>query len=147
MGKTVAIIGLMGLMGLAVMGCAEYWNNPTPGPTRFRYPTRAPTPTIDKDAACLRDAKCASERRDWLSSAVGPCGRLIENQAAFDYDWTTGPGGRFDGVQVQTSGQQIRYYGSNLRFQNGFGAWQRMNYTCLFDPIEDQVLYVEVEPW
>ncbi len=148
MGKIIAVVGVMALVGLSialiVVGVNDKSSSEKPKIEVRATPTRPPTPIVNKDDQCLKDAQCASERRDWLRAAVGPCGRMIENQSAYDYKWTTGPGERFSGVEVQPSGQQIMYYGSNVRFQNAFGAWQRMNYTCLFDPIEKQVLYIKV---
>jgi hypothetical protein len=42
----------------------------------------------------------------------------------------------------QTKGT-LTYVGDDLKFQNGFGAWAQMTYSCIFDPATKTVLPVE----
>ncbi len=111
-------------------------------------PTRVPTPEISKDEQCLREPGCAADNDDWLFDAGYDCGRQIENLAAYDYDWINSRvDRRFDQLMVQSDQKSILYLGDYVRFQNGFGAWQRMSYSCKYDPINQRVLDVAVQPY
>ena len=36
------------------------------------------------------------------------------------------------------------YEGSSIKFQNGFGAWQQMYYSCYYNPDDSEVVQVVV---
>lgn len=40
----------------------------------------------------------------------------------------------------------LSYVGDKVEFQNGFGAYQAMNYTCDYDPVHKRVLGVWAKP-
>ena len=102
--------------------------------------------SLDKDRACLRDADCIAENAGWRIDAEVHCKRVVENRAKNTHRWTDGWGERkFSRVAIQPpSYESAKYSGSAVEFQNGFGAWQRMAYTCSYDPINEQVLDVDV---
>lgn len=141
--STVALIVVIGIIG-ALSGDSNY---SSPQSTNQR-PLSTPTPALSKDEQCLRDKGCAADRTDWMSEAEVYCGRRIENLARYSYEWTDGwleP--KFDRLIVAFDHSSILYQGSKVRFQNGFGAWQRMQYNCRYDPINDRVLDVEAHPY
>ena len=107
-----------------------------------------PTPSLSKDEACLRDADCIGDKSSWRIEAEISCSPHIENQAAYSHEWTDGwADPKFSRFATQFDGKAIRYSGDKLKFQNGFGAWQRMSYSCLYDPINERVLDVNVVPF
>lgn len=107
-----------------------------------------PTPNLSKDEACLRDADCIRDKTSWQSRAEIYCGRYIEDQALYSHEWTDGwAESKFSRFATELDGKAIRYFGDKLKFQNGFGAWQRMSYSCLYDPINERVLDANVAPF
>ena len=40
----------------------------------------------------------------------------------------------------------LTYFGDQIQFQNGFGAWQNMIYQCDYDPVNKKLLNVKVYP-
>ena len=60
------------------------------------------------------------------------CPSHIESLAKYDYDWTDGLGYKFERSADLGSGV-VRYTGNNVKFQNGFGAWLIMDYSCDLD--------------
>lgn len=92
----------------------------------------------NKDAECLLDLKCAGDKFTAESNAY--CRGLLEDNAASiaKWDFKIGEGGFFDFLfdkfrWADSSHQQIIYIGNKAKFQNGFGAWQRVGYSCSFD--------------
>ncbi len=78
--------------------------------------------------------------------ATRPCQRVIEQLAKYDYEWTDGwLGTKFGSFawKDRKSGV-LTYFGSEIKFQNGFGAWQKMNYACDYDPKTETVLDVRI---
>ena len=89
----------------------------------------AATSNLSKDKECMRNAKCAIYKTSWTASADVYCHSHIENYAKYDYDWTDGwAESKFDRIVVQANCEAIQYMDSSLKFQNGFGAWQRMGF-------------------
>ncbi len=91
-----------------------------------------------KDALCIIDLQCASEK--FTAAANAYCrGQLkIEARTISKWDFQIGDGGFFDLIfdkirWADDSKQQIIYIGNNAKFQNEFGAWERMGYSCSFD--------------
>ena len=97
--------------------------------------------------ACRRDAQCWGEKYDLDAQFV--CGPLIERRALYAHQWTEGLGGKKftnwywagasdDGI--------IEYRGSRLKFQNAFGVWAPMVYSCKYNTMTEEVISVEVTP-
>lgn len=96
---------------------------------------------------CVQDIECAKNRIDWSNSAESRCPSEIEDKARYDYRWTDGVlGDKFEWVRVSPAGTYLIYSGEELQFQNRFGAWERMSYSCSYDPLTGDVLWVRVEP-
>ena len=112
----------------------------------------SPTPTSVtsvSDRECLRDLDCAVGRDDWFNSADAHCPRHIEDLARYDFEWTDGwLDSKFDRVALQIDRQAaIRVIGDKMRMQNQYGAWQRMEYWCILDPITKEVLDADLFPY
>ncbi|MCR9090869.1 MAG: zinc ribbon domain-containing protein [Proteobacteria bacterium] len=88
------------------------------------------------------DAQCwFSEHSVDLTIACKP---EIARRAQYQYEWTHGfLGQAFDRFTVRDDGR-IRAFGDKVKFQNGFGAWQNMSYSCTFDPEGNEVIAVTV---
>ncbi len=88
----------------------------------------------ERDLSCRQDIQCWDERH--IAGATAVCQDLIERTAQYDYEWTDGllehkfQSWRWDN---QTEGT-IAYTGDLVKFQNVFGAWQRVTYSCYYDP-------------
>ena len=93
------------------------------------------------DAECLQDRECSSDNVDWYVDAQVRCQPMIEQQARYGDRWGTGGGDRmWDAITVNAPDYKtLRYRGTNVEFQNGIGAWQRMNYSCFYDPVNKVV--------
>jgi predicted nucleic acid-binding Zn-ribbon protein len=95
-----------------------------------------------REQACQTDIKCIGEKYE--SSIFSPCSRLIERYAKYQFKWD---GIRFSryawGNNEKTT---IKYSGDAVQFQNGFGAWQNMIYSCSYDPAANKVTDVAVTP-
>lgn len=78
------------------------------------------------------------------SNAVFPCRQAIQRQANWGHEWTDSMMRPvFLRSRVMPNGNTV-YTGNELRFQNGFGAWRQMTYTCEYDHSGDRVIAVEV---
>ena len=103
-----------------------------------------PDPEI-AEAACRRDIQCWGD--DNLLSATFACETLIERMARYDFEWTDGwlepKFSHFRWHDIDRS--TVTFIGDKIKFQNGFGAWQRVAYECDYDPDADQVLDIRIE--
>ena len=100
----------------------------------------------EPDTECLQDPDCVAGKTNWMTDADNYCAPYIESWAAYDYRWTDGwLDSKFDRVGViPPKYETLRYTGSEIQFQNGFGAWMRQNYECVYDPINKNVVSVDV---
>ena len=144
----LSIIGLLFIIGLCVGP-----QQPQPGSAtapakspRVKYdpdkpkildhsyrPPKAEKQAVEK-AACRENLKCWGMKHN--ADAILNCIPLIERLAKYGYEWTDSLlGTKFDAYQWKNrhAGTLI-YSGDKVKFQNGFGAWQRMNYWCSYDP-------------
>lgn len=87
-----------------------------------------------KDTICRNDLRCWGDKHQM--GATFACQPLIEQRARYSYEWTDGWLGskltqfRWKDRKVGT----LSYYGDKVKFQNGFGAWQRVAYWCHYNP-------------
>ena len=83
-----------------------------------------------------------------MSSADVYCKPEIENQATNNFEWTDGfltP--MFEKIAFSTlAPHAVTYIGTQVKFQNGFGAWTIMRYACVWDPDSKKVITVLVAP-
>ena len=99
-----------------------------------------------QDRLCKTDLECWGEKH--ALSATFASQKIIEKHAKYQFEWTDG----WLGVKMSRfrwknkSRQTLTYFGDQIKFQNGFGAWQNMTYQCDYDPINEKVLDVRVYP-
>lgn len=59
---------------------------------------------------------------------------MIESKLRYRHEWTDGfLGEKFDRAMLYQPGRTIIYHGNELRAENGFGAWQKVRYFCVWD--------------
>lgn len=106
-------------------------------------PEEDPQAKADRLAECEKDLHCWAEehRIDMLVA----CEPIIEQQAKYSFEWVKGV--KYPYISWHDKENAIiAYKGDSLRFQNGFGAFQRMNYGCYYDTLNQQLVDVVVEP-
>lgn len=139
--KKVVSVGFLGLL-LAIVG----WSLmalPTPAPTPEAM-TQQAMETTQKNEACRKDLDCWSGR--YKDDAQMACYPLIEEHARYDYEWDSWYRPDFSKVVWKKKPEGIlAYWGEDIKFQNGFGAWRRMTYWCIYDPKSEKAS-VEVNP-
>lgn len=95
---------------------------------------------------CKLDIQCWGDKHSFR--AISVCKDLIERNAKYSFKWTDGvleP--KLSRFRWKNKEQlTLTYFGDKVQFQNGFGAWQNMIYQCDYDPINEKVLSVKVEP-
>ena len=101
----------------------------TPSPTPIPKPTDSSTKSTtvrekSKDDKCLEDRECASDKSDWYIDAHVRCEPLIAQYAKYDIRWGSGWGDKmWSRITIRAPGYKtLRYMGSNVEFQNVFGA-------------------------
>ena len=97
---------------------------------------------LEMFAGCRGDAECWNKKH--FLDADLKCARLVESWAKYDYEWTDGwTEKKFDlwGWADRDVGI-LRYTGEQIKFQNGFGAWQRMYYVCDYNTETEQAVAV-----
>ena len=97
-----------------------------------------------EEVACRFDLQCWGDKHSLR--ATRPCQLAIENLALYDYEWTDGwLGTKFDRFAWKDrKAGTLAYRGSEIKFQNVFGAWQRLSYWCDYDPNTQTVLDARV---
>jgi hypothetical protein len=87
------------------------------------------------DAACRQDVACWS--KPFLIDAEVKCARKVENLAQYQYEWTNSIFGEskfLDPVWTDANHKTFVLAGHAIKMQNGFGAWKKVAYLCVFDP-------------
>ena len=94
---------------------------------------------------CRSDLQCWGQKHSYR--AATPCRLAIERLALYDYEWTDGWGAKFPNVGWKDrKAGVLSYGGSEIKFQNGFGAWQKQSYWCDYDTDTQTVLDARVIP-
>lgn len=85
----------------------------------------------EESAACRLDLQCTGDKQFKTSR----CRKIVESYAEYDYEWIDGwLEVKFDRYQWGDDDKKtIIYGGDKIKFQNGFGAWQRYTYLCRVD--------------
>ncbi|WP_299132689.1 hypothetical protein [uncultured Amaricoccus sp.] len=98
------------------------------------------------EATCRADLSCWGEEH--ARAAREQCPGEIERLAKYSARWTDGwLGVKFSHYRwSDKAAGVIAYLGDEIEFQNGFGAFQRHVYTCVYDPDADSVLEVQARP-
>ena len=99
-----------------------------------------------KYSGCRIDIDCWGDK-NWVDAETY-CARRVEGYAKYDHEWTDGWAGKKFSAwywEDMTAGI-VRYFGNEIKFQNGFGAWQGMYYNCYYDTENEKVLSAQVAP-
>ncbi len=93
----------------------------------------SPKPEVNQ-VECRQSLQCWGDKHSAAASIR--CSGAITDQSTFDHEWTDGfLGGKFD--RFSWSRQElgsIRYFGSELKVQNRYGAWRRVDYSVIYHP-------------
>ena len=102
----------------------------------WRTPTDAEL-EASKDLRCRQDLQCWGGEHQMLATFA--CQPLVEAAAQYSYEWTDGfLGSKFGRWRWEDrAAGTLAYTGNSVKFQNGFGAWQKMTYWCEYDPATD----------
>ncbi len=97
-------------------------------------------------ANCPQELSCLAPKHKIAASVY--CEKEIERRAKFQVEWDTGWLKQTFSAYKWKSKKNgvISYVGDSVKFQNGFGAWQNMIYSCDFDTATEQVLAVKLSP-
>ena len=96
--------------------------------------------------ACRASLQCWGDTHSTVASIY--CPDHIERLAIYDDEWTDGwlesKFSRFSWKDRQKG--VVTYFGDQIKFQNGFGAWIHHTYQCDFDSIKEEVLDARASP-
>lgn len=96
----------------------------------------------ERAAECRKSLQCTYDHS--IYSATTACRSAIERQARFDVRWiedsniftSAGWSDKRKGI--------INLVGDKVRFQNGFGAWQAIQYECVWDAVSQSLVTVNL---
>lgn len=97
-----------------------------------------------QEEVCRAELNCWSRRH--MLHAAAACKRGIEAQAKWQAEWTDGASRPMFSRHAWANEPDghIVYFGNQVKFQNGFGAWRRVDYACTFDTRSRAVVEVSV---
>lgn len=95
------------------------------------------------DAACAQDLQCWGDRHRVTASLH--CEPHVERLAAYSHEWTD-RWSRLSRFRWGAERPALTYIGDQIKFQNGFGAWQHHVYECDYDPATETVIAVRAQP-
>jgi hypothetical protein len=123
----ILVLGAACLFGAFHFGNAMFRSEPPPVASEFVASESVP---VDSD----------------LGDAIAPCKQAIERQARYQARWEGG-WARAEFTKIGRAGpgaQYVAYGGDQLSLQNGFGAWEKMSYVCIWNPDAKTVVQAEV---
>ena len=90
--------------------------------------------------------ECVADKFIWWREAEAVCAPVIESLAEWSARWTDGfLENKLETVMLMPPDyEQLKFQGSKVEFQNGLGAWRRMNYLCTYNPIDKVITDVGV---
>jgi Skp family chaperone for outer membrane proteins len=91
-------------------------------------------------ARCRQDIQCWAEGA--FVAASFACTDAVQALAKWDYEWTDGwSEPKLERYRWKDKDKGIvTYIGTKIKFQNGFGAWKHMTYSCDYDPASKSVV-------
>lgn len=98
------------------------------------------------DNACKVSIECWEIKNYY--SAAGPCRQEIEAQINREYKWTDKIFSRKfpNAYWPSDDHEEIVYFGSNIMIQNKYGAFEKNTYECSFNPINNKVTAIFIQP-
>lgn len=114
--------------------------------TSEKKPQKTPEQIAEENAACKLNLQCWGDRH--ISSPGFMCKKYIEKLAKYSFEWTDGIfETKFSKFKWKNQNLgYLTYVGDKIKFQNGFGAWQNMIYSCDIDPETGKVMGVLALP-
>ena len=104
----------------------DYCDNPV------LHPEKSASPIIVGKRTPPASRRATKSDKDGTS--IVACKRAVEDLAKWDYDWTGGwLQDRFPVVEI--SGEHLILAGNSIKMQNGFGAWRRVAYVCMYNVV------------
>lgn len=99
----------------------------------------------EEDAECRKNIDCWTTRNEL--AAADACTKAIEAKAQYQAEWQDGLfGGKFSSARWAARDHgHLTFIGDSVKFQNGYGAWQKMSYQCDYNPDTGKVLEVRVK--
>lgn len=95
--------------------------------------------------SCRRNFKCWTDQHDLY--AVTACETAVERTAKYEYRWENGwTEPKFHTLKWSEAAGTITFGGTKIAMQNGFGAWRKMKYVCIYDPIDRRIVDLAVQP-
>jgi hypothetical protein len=99
---------------------------------------------VEEKEACKKDLDCWGNKHKINMGVL--CENQVEKLSKYSFEWTVGSfNSKFSNFQWKDKSLgYITYIGDNIKFQNGFSAWQNMIYECDVDPETETILDVRV---
>lgn len=99
-----------------------------------------------EDQKCRQDLQCWGDKHS--RAVYVQCSDIVESYADYDHKWTDAwYESRFPKfVWGDKRLGKLKYYGDRIKFQNGFGGWQQMEYAVVYDPQIERCLGWYVRP-
>lgn len=98
------------------------------------------------EIACRKSLQCWGDKH--MIAAAVYCAGEVPKLASYTSRWTDGmlepKLSRISWLDQEAG--TLTFWGDKIEFQNGFGAWQTMTYSCDFDPASQIVLDVQAAP-
>ena len=97
---------------------------------------------------CMKSIQCWGDKHS-VSGGIY-CRPFVEKSAKYDFEWTDSwieakfSHFRWKNAENRDAGI-VTYIGDKVKFQNGYGAWQRVTYECDFDPTGESVLDIRIQ--
>lgn len=114
-------------------------------------PTELSLAQVDdfEKAFCAKKVSCFFTK-EMRSKSLQKCRAAVESLARYDHEWLVGmftaSTGTFPVIRGQKEDGFVLLMGNKIKFQNGYGAFQQMNYACKYNFIFGTVLDVGAEP-
>ncbi|MEQ5834209.1 hypothetical protein [Marinobacter sp. NFXS9] len=146
------LVGAVGLFVIVVIGWAIFGpdDEPDSEPSKTQQSEKSADELAAEKAAkaeeCRKDIQCWG--RENVASATTLCVQAVERRAKYEVKWTDG----FADMKLSRRGWldedkgTLSYYGDQVQFSNGYGAFENYIYRCDYDPNTDTLLDLQMEP-
>lgn len=95
--------------------------------------------------ACRQDLQCWGEENWSMAEVI--CAEKIERLAKYEVKWTDSfPDNKLSRrAWLDQDAGTLSYYGDEVQFSNGYGAFENYVYRCDYDPAKKSVINVKLE--
>lgn len=127
---------------------AEPVTSATATPVDFSDPDHYEKNQGVPEAACNKSLACMADKH--LGWAETSCKQAAESQSRYQVKWTDDMFHPLFGEPVahwqSPTDHEVAYVGNRMEMQNQFGAFERMNYRCVWDARAEKVVSIELQP-